>query len=197
MGREINLTTPISTEEVRKLKVGDEVYLSGTMFTARDIGLKKMAAFLRMKKRWPFSLKDSALMYAGPLIVRGEGGFRLIANSPGTSARMPSPAAIIKNSGLRLIIGKGGMAEEAIPAMKAAGCVYLSFPGGCGALTVAQTEAIEAGYWPDLGLPDRVWKMRVRRLGPLLVTIDARGNDHYARVKRQVRRNITALSSKK
>ncbi len=197
MGREINLSTPIAAEEVRKLRIGDEVYLSGTMFTARDIGLKKMAAFLKGKKRWPFSLKDSALMYAGPLIVRDEEGFRLIANSPGTSARMPSPAAIIKNSGIRLIVGKGGMAEEAVPALKSAGCVYLSFPGGCGAMTVAQTEAIEAGYWPDLGLPDRVWKMRVRNLGPLLVTIDARGNDHYAKVKREVRRNITGLGLKR
>lgn len=90
-------------------------------------------------------------------------------------------AEFVKLTGIRALVGKGGVGEKVVDKLARLGCVYLAFPGGAGALAAKSIEKIEGVFWKDLGIPEALWVLKVRDFGPLVVAIDTKGNNLYLR----------------
>lgn len=176
------LRTPFGLSSVLSLKAGDVVYLSGRIFTARDAAYRRMLK----EKNLPFGFKESlVLFHAGPIMGEDEEGHRCVSLGPTTSSRMDEyEPEVIKRFGVRAIIGKGGMDENAVLAMREK-CVYLAFPGGCAAVGASMVRRVLALHWPELGMAEGVWELEVEDFGPLVVAIDARGNSLYGNERKK------------
>ncbi len=173
---ETELTTPISLEDIRDLRTGDIVYLTGVLATGRDDVHRRIA-----REGWesPFDFRDMAIMHAGPIVREGEKN-EMISIGPTTSSRMEAyEREFIEKTGVRLLIGKGGMGERTARACRDFGAVHCVFPGGCAVLSASHVEEIEAVFWRELGMPEAIWVLRVRRFGPLIVSIDTRGDNLF------------------
>jgi fumarate hydratase subunit beta len=175
------LTTPLTEGDVRRLRAGDIVYLSGLIFTARDAAHKKIISILESGGKLPFETRGLAVYHAGPIVRRRDGEWEVVAAGPTTSARMePVEPRFIELTGVRMIIGKGGMGRGTREACQRYGAVYAVFTGGAAVLAAQSVERVEAVYWLDeLGMAEAVWLLRVRDFGPLTVVIDSHGNDLY------------------
>ena len=174
------LTTPVPEEEVRSLKAGDLVYVTGTLVTGRDA---VHARVVREGKTPAVDLSGGALYHAGPIIrTKEDGTYEVVACGPTTSMRMESVEdAFLKTTGVRLLIGKGGMGEATARACATYGAAHLIFPGGCAVLAAECVEEVEGVFWEDLGMAEAAWVLRVKEFGPLLVSIDAEGNNLMTR----------------
>lgn len=190
------LETPISEEEARRLRVGDVVYLSGLVFTARDAAHRKIIELLRSGSGLPFDPRGLAVYHAGPVARRRpDGSWEIVAAGPTTSARMePVEPLFLELTGVRMIIGKGGMGEATRRALQRLGAVYTVFTGGAAVLAAEAVERVEAVYWlEELGMAEAVWLLRVRDFGPLTVVMDSHGGDLYAERLRLVRERAQRL----
>jgi fumarate hydratase subunit beta len=177
------LRTPLNEEEVRRLRVGDIVYVTGTVVTARDAAHKRIIQHLRQEKELPVRLSGLALYHCGPLVRKVDREWKVLAAGPTTSMRMePFEDEVIKNLGVRLVIGKGGMGEKTLKAMKELGAAYGVFTGGAGVLAARRIKRVKHVEWLDLGIPDAVWVFEVDAFGPLIIGIDAHGNSVFDRV---------------
>ncbi|MCK4491331.1 MAG: fumarate hydratase C-terminal domain-containing protein [Candidatus Altiarchaeales archaeon] len=186
----ISLKTPLSESDVAKLKVGDIVYLSGIVVTARD------RAHERALKdgKFPVDIRGGVIFHAGPVVKKEDGRWRIVAIGPTTSSRMnPVEAEFIKKFGVGGIIGKAGMSREVADAMENK-AVYLAMTGGCAAIAANAVKNVIAVYWLDLGIPEAVWVLDVSRLGPLIVGIDSHGSSLYEKVNKKVRENIAGIT---
>ncbi|MGQ1274366.1 L(+)-tartrate dehydratase subunit beta [Acinetobacter baumannii] len=170
------LTTPIKDEDLLDLKVGDVVYLTGRLVTCRDVAHRRL---IEQGQELPVNLEGGAIFHAGPIVrKKGENDFEMVSIGPTTSMRMEKfEREFIKQTGVKLIVGKGGMGPET-----AAGCqeniaVHAIFPGGCAVLAATLVEEIEGAEWQDLGMPETLWINRVREFGPLIISIDTKGNN--------------------
>lgn len=170
------LTTPIKDEDLLDLKVGDVVYLTGHLVTCRDVAHRRL---IEQGRELPVNLEGGAIFHAGPIVrKKGENDFEMVSIGPTTSMRMEKfEREFIKQTGVKLIVGKGGMGPET-----AAGCqeniaVHAIFPGGCAVLAATLVEEIEGAEWQDLGMPETLWINRVREFGPLIISIDTKGNN--------------------
>jgi len=172
------LKTPIRPDDVRQFKVGDIVYISGVIYTARDKAHIKMLS----DPQRPFSLHNACIYHSGPLIVKEGHTYRIIAAGPTTSARMNKQTPVIVERGVTAIIGKGGMSSEVVRSL-AGRCFYLAFPGGCGVLAKERIEEVLDVYYTELGFTEAVWKLQVRDFGPLLVAIDSHGESIYENIQ--------------
>ncbi len=168
---EHRLRTPLSSVEVLFLKAGDIVWLSGTIYTARD---KAHAQLFRWKDLIP--LEGAAIYHCGPLLRGGD----VISAGPTTSGRMARYASQVVDLGVRAIIGKGGLPGAADYLRGRA--VYLAYPGGCGASAAGQLR-LKGSFLPELGMAESIWEMEAEELGPMVVAIDAHGRDLYAEVR--------------
>lgn len=169
------IVTPVSTETVADLKPGDMVYLSGILATGRDDVHRRVA---REGIQCPHDFNGGVIFHAGP-IVNGED--QVVSIGPTSSIRMEEWAAeFIKQTGVKIMIGKGGMGDKTAAACRAYGAIHCIYPGGCAVLGALQVEKIEAVYWRELGMPECIWVMKVREFGPLIVSIDARGTNMFA-----------------
>jgi L(+)-tartrate dehydratase beta subunit len=118
------------------------------------------------------------IFHAGP-IVRGDA--ELVSIGPTSSIRMELWAAdFIAKTGVKIMIGKGGMGSRTAAACREREAIHCVYPGGCAALGAGQVEKIEGVYWKELGMPEALWVMKVREFGPLIVSIDTRGNNMFA-----------------
>jgi len=179
------LETPLSEKDVRSLKLGDTVYLSGSIITGRD---KMHMRAANAEDDASKMIRGSVIFHCGPIITGTEGNWKIIAAGPTTSARMNSTQPeVIRRYGVRAVIGKGGMSSEVCEAMKETGCVYLAATGGA-AVSIAECLDAEGVEWSDLGMAEAMWKLRANRLGPLIVAMDADGNSLYENVGRSLRR---------
>jgi fumarate hydratase class I len=177
-GREIALQAPITEEQVRSLKVGDVVLVSGLMFTGRDA----VHAHL-MKNPPPVDLRGSVLYHCGPVVAREGDGWRVTAAGPTTSIREePYQADIVKRYGVRVVIGKGGMAAKTLAGLKESGAVYLNAIGGAAQFYARCIEAVEGVSLMEFGTPEAMWHLRVRDF-PAIVTMDAHGNSLHKQVE--------------
>lgn len=167
---EHRLRTPLSFRDIETLHVGDEVYLSGTIFTARD----KAHALLRSRGS-PVELRGAALYHCGPLI----GDQKIISAGPTTSGRMDRYTDFILDLGVRAIIGKGGLPSQPFRGR----AVYLAYPGGCGAVAAKQLKIREV-HLKELGMAEALWELEALDLGPMVVAIDSHGGDLYEGVRR-------------
>jgi len=192
---EYHLKTPISEEDVRRLRVGDIVYVSGKIFTARDAAHKKMIEIIKSGGEIPFETKGLLVYHVGPVVRKLDKGWKIIAAGPTTSARMEAlEADFIRIFGVRGIIGKGGMFERTTKACMEFGAFYGAFVGGCAILAANSIEEVEAVYWLDeLGVPEAVWLLRVNKFGPLTVAIDSHGNNLFMDVLSKAESNLRKI----
>jgi L(+)-tartrate dehydratase beta subunit len=169
------LTTPIKSEDIEDLDVGDVVYLDGTLVTCRDVAHRRL---IELGRKLPVDLRGLAIFHAGP-IVRQEGdGWKMVSVGPTTSMRMEKfEKAFIAETGVKLVVGKGGMGPETAEACREYKALHCIFPGGCAVLAATRVERIERVEWEELGMPEALWVCRVRAFGPLIVSIDTRGRN--------------------
>jgi tartrate/fumarate subfamily iron-sulfur-dependent hydro-lyase beta chain len=187
--RVFHLKTPISDEDVERLRVGDIIYVTGIMVTARDEAHKKILETIESGGKLPIDLKGLVLYHCGPVVRKKNGLWEVVAAGPTTSMRMESvEAEFIEKTGVKVVVGKGGMGPKTTEAMKKHKAVYAVFTGGAGALAASKIKRVVDVYWlEELGIPEAVWVFEVEEFGPLVVTIDAHGNNYYEEHMAKVR----------
>ena len=187
------LTTPLKEDEILTLRAGDTVYLTGTLATCRDAGHHRVLSEDVLPEQ--YALKDGAIVHAGPIVKQIEDVYEMVSIGPTTSMRMESAEAdFIEKTGVRLIIGKGGMGEKTADACKSFGAIHCAYPGGCAVAAATQVEEITGVEWLDLGMPEAFWEMRVKEFGPLIVTIDTQGNNLFEQNKQTFRKRLEDIS---
>ncbi|MCD6536349.1 MAG: fumarate hydratase C-terminal domain-containing protein [Thaumarchaeota archaeon] len=185
------LETPVSRDNVRKLRVGDVIYLTGRIVSCRDACHQRLLEYLEAGKPAPIDLTGLAIYHVGPVVRGKDRKWEVISAGPTTSARMEKyEAEVIEKTGAKIIIGKGGMGDKTAEACRKFGAVYAIFPGGAGALAAKFIEEVERVEWLDLGIPEAMWIFRVRNFGPLIVTIDSTGENFYRRKAEEVKSNL-------
>ena len=170
------LTTPIKDEDLEDLRVGDVVYLTGHIVTCRDVAHRRLIEF---KRELPVDLKGGAIFHAGPIVRELEDGrFEMVSIGPTTSMRMEKfEDEFIAQTGVKLIVGKGGMGAETQEGCVENKAVHAIFPGGCAVLAATKVEKIEGAEWKDLGMPETLWINKVKEFGPLIISIDTKGRN--------------------
>lgn len=169
------INTPLTEEKVKELKAGDYVYLSGTIYTARDAAHKRMTEELQMGKSIPFEMKDQIIYYLGPTPNRQ--GQVIGSAGPTTSSRMDKYAPVLLDMGLKGMVGKGKRSELVVDSMKENCAVYFAAVGGAGALLSKCIKKSEVIAYDDLGT-EAIRKLEVENL-PVITVIDCYGNDLY------------------
>jgi len=177
--RKYFLQTPLKDSDVRKLVVGDVVYVSGIIYTLRDRGASKVLETIKKGEILPVDLEGSVIYHAGPLVRRCGVGWEVISAGPTTSTRMESYDPELIALGVRAIVGKGRLLEGTREACRKYGAVYMLYPGGCGALAAKSIKKVLAVYWLELGMPEALWVLEVEDFGPLYVVMDSRGRDFF------------------
>ncbi len=182
MGKEATkLRLPASEDALRALRIGDEVLISGTVVTARDMAHKYMV------EQRPESLRDileGALIYhCGPIMVRDGEGWRIVSAGPTTSSREePYQADVLENYRLGGVIGKGGMGEKTSAALKKCGAVYFHAVGGAGTLLAKRVKKVrEVRMLEEFGVPEAFWVLEVEDF-PVVVTMDSMGGSLHREV---------------
>ncbi|MDL2293682.1 L(+)-tartrate dehydratase subunit beta [Ruminococcaceae bacterium OttesenSCG-928-D13] len=174
------LTTPISSEDLAGIKVGDIIYLNGHLVTCRDVAHRRL---IEAGRELPVDVRGGAIFHAGPIVrpVEGqEGKFEMVSIGPTTSMRMEKfEKEFVEQTGVKLIIGKGGMGPNTEAACKEQKALHVVFPAGCAVLAATEVEEIEDHQWDDLGMPETLWVCRVKEFGPLIVSIDTEGNNLF------------------
>lgn len=174
-----DLTTPLTEAQARALRVNDTVTLQGTLFGIRDATHIHM--FDRGRKT-RFDLRGHAVIHTAPNVRKTPTGYEPICVGTTTSDRMERfTAPLMREYGVRLVIGKGGLREGSLQAFKEFGGAYLAIIGGTAALETTWIEAIEDVDLDDLH-PESLWKFRVNGFGPLLVAMDSDGSSLYTQV---------------
>lgn len=177
-GREISLRAPLSESDVRALKVGDVVLVSGRMFTGRDAVHSHL-----MKHEPPVDLRGSVLYHCGPVVVKEGETWRVTAAGPTTSIREePYQGEIIKRYGVRAVIGKGGMGAKTLAALGEHGAVYLNAIGGAAQFYARSIKSVDGVSLLEFGTPEAMWHLTVEDF-PAIVTMDAHGNSLHKDVE--------------
>jgi len=192
------LTTPINETDARSLHVGDTIYVSGLMFTARDDAHHVLLDAAAKQEALPVDPGQMALFHCGPVVEQKNGEWRVVSAGPTTSARMEMfEADFLDRFNTRLIIGKGGMGRRTLEALQRVGAVYTHFTGGAGALAARAVRWVPSVHWlEELGIPEAVWVLEVERFGPLTVTMDAHGQSVYDVLARTVEENMEAVHAR-
>jgi fumarate hydratase subunit beta len=178
------LKPSLSERDVKKLRTGDFVNLTGKIITARDKAYARMLKLLRERKRLPIDLRGGVVYHCGPLVKQTPKGWKVVSAGPTTSARLDEvQAEFVRRTGVRALVGKGGISKKVAKEISGSGCVYLAFPGGAGALAARAIKSVERVLWRDLGPAEALWTLQVRDFGPLTVAVDTRGRSLYHRVK--------------
>jgi len=172
----IKLTTPISDEDVRKLRIGQKVLLNGVIYTGRDAAHKKLVELLNNGQELPLDLHGQIIYYVGPSPAKPE---QVIGSAgPTTSGRMDLYAPRLIALGLKGMVGKGKRSPEVIKAMKQHKAVYFAAVGGAAALISKCIKQCEVVAYPELG-PEAIHRLEVENM-PVIVVNDTLGGDLYA-----------------
>ncbi|HEX8948714.1 MAG TPA: FumA C-terminus/TtdB family hydratase beta subunit [Dissulfurispiraceae bacterium] len=189
------LRSPLSEKDVADLKVGDMVLLSGRVFTGRDRVHKFLVNERPDKKEIPFELEGGVIYHCGPIIKNSDQSSpQIIAAGPTTSIRMDMyEAEVIRAFGIRGIIGKGGMGQKTLDAMREYGCVYLHAMSGAAAYLADRIKRV-AGGWKveEFGAPEAMWLLEVEEF-PAIVTMDAHGNSLHREIEKASLEKLKAL----
>jgi fumarate hydratase class I len=187
-GREVALQAPLTEEQVRSLKVGDVVLVSGRVFTGRD-----QVHHHLMKHEPPVDMRGSVLYHCGPVVVKEGGGWKVTAAGPTTSIREePYQADVIKRYGVRAVIGKGGMGAKTLAALKEAGAVYLNGIGGAAQFYARTIKSVDGVSLTEFGTPEAMWHLTVKDF-PAIVTMDSHGNSLHKDVEQESAKELAAL----
>lgn len=175
MNKKITVKAPFTQETIDRLKAGDYIYISGTIYTARDAAHQRMYEAMIQGEELPINLKDNIIYYLGPSPARP--GNVIGSAGPTTSSRMDKYTPTMLQAGLKGMIGKGKRSQEVIDSMKENGAVYLAAIGGAGALLSKCIREAEVVAYEDLGT-EAIRKLYVEEL-PVVVVIDKEGNNLY------------------
>ncbi len=198
------LTVPIGEEQVRRLKVGDQVLLNGIIYTGRDAAHKYMVeSFIRgqcpaseqkLHRELQAGLAGGVIYHCGPVVIkRDNGSYQFVAAGPTTSIREePYEADVIAHFGLRAVIGKGGMSEKTLAACKQHGAVYLHAIGGAATLIAESCIEVLGVFKLEFGVPEAFWKIRVRDF-PCVVTMDTHGQSLHDAVLADSQERLRSL----
>ena len=203
-----NLTIPIPDEEIRQLKVGDPVSLSGTMITGRDAVHKWMIDTFIRKTRQPEGddlevydaikpiLEGGAIYHCGPVVAGLDTkDYRFVAAGPTTSIREePYQGEVMQHFNLKGVIGKGGMGTQTLAACRDVPGVYLHAIGGAASLIAQSVQRVVAVHKLDFGVPEAMWVIEVQEF-PVVVTMDSHGDSLHEVVEAQSRQELERLLS--
>lgn len=172
------LTTPIKDSDLENIHAGDIIYLNGYLVTCRDVAHRRLIEGCR---ELPVDLKGLAIFHAGPIVrPLGDDKFEMVSIGPTTSMRMEKfEKEFVEQTGVKLIVGKGGMGANTVEACQKYKALHVVFPAGCGVLAATEVEEIERAEWRDLGMPETLWVCRVKEFGPLIVSIDTYGRNLF------------------
>jgi len=184
MNEPIRLKTPLSDEDVERLKIGDRVLINGTIYTGRDAAHKRLSDLLKEGKDLPFDIKGQIIYYVGPAPAKP--GQALGSAGPTTSYRMDTYSPSLIKRGLKGMIGKGMRSEAVKEAMKKYKAVYFAATGGAGALLAKRVKKAVLVAYEDLG-PEAIRRLEVEDL-PVIVVNDVHGNDLYIEGIRKYRK---------
>lgn len=185
-----NLTTPLSEEAVRQLKVRDTVTVNGHIFGIRDATQIRM---FDQEQVPPLDLTGAICLHTAPSLKKVGEKWEKICVGTTTSIRMERfTPPLIEKYGVRAIVGKAGLLEGSLEAMGKFGACYLAIVGGAAALETKQIEEVEEVYWEDLH-PEAIYKFRVKDFGPLIVAMDSHGNHLYFDVHAQAMKKLPEI----
>lgn len=172
------LTTPIKDSDLENIHAGDIIYLNGYLVTCRDVAHRRL---IEGGRELPVDLKGLAIFHAGPIVrPLGDDKFEMVSIGPTTSMRMEKfEKEFVEQTGVKLIVGKGGMGANTVEACQKYKALHVVFPAGCGVLAATEVEEIERAEWRDLGMPETLWVCRVKEFGPLIVSIDTYGRNLF------------------
>lgn len=181
------LTTPIKDEDLADIHVGDVIYLTGYLVTCRDVAHRRL---IEEKRELPINIDGGAILHAGPIIRvlgqddNGEDKYEVVSVGPTTSMRMEKfEKEFIKQTNVKLIVGKGGMGEGTQQGCAEHKALHVVYPAGCAVQAATQVEEIVDAQWKDLGMPETLWKFKVKEFGPLIVSIDTHGRNIFEEMK--------------
>ena len=177
------INVPLKDEDIKQLKAGDYVYISGTIYTARDAAHKRMYEAMMENKEIPMDLQNNVIYYMGPSPARE--GHAIGSAGPTTSSRMDKYAPLLMDHGLKGMIGKGKRSKEVIDAIIKNNAVYFAAVGGAGAILSKTIKKAEVIAYDDLGT-EAIRKLEVENL-PAIVVIDSEGNNLYETVVQKYR----------
>ncbi len=188
------LAYPFTEEDVRSLKAGDEVAVSGLVYTGRD----RLHKYLAEGNPLPVDLHCGAVFHCGPVMVRDvscKSGWRVVAAGPTTSMREePYMSEVIKSHGVRVVIGKGGLGKRTLDACGEFGCVYLQAVGGAAALIAKCIRSVEGCHFlEEFGATEAMWSLVVDGL-PAVVSMDTHGVSVYEDVRRLSESRLRVLA---
>jgi fumarate hydratase subunit beta len=191
------LKTPISEEQIRKLKVNDVLYVTGTVVTARDQAHRRALEYFKEGKSLPLNLYGLVVFHCGPVVAKQGDKWIAVAAGPTTSTRMDLfEDEFIKDFKVRVVIGKGGMGKRTTDAMQKYGAIYGAFTGGAAVLAAKAIKNVRGVEWFDLGVPEAMWIFEVEEFGPLTVAIDSHGNNLFTDIQKSVEENKQKIYQK-
>lgn len=187
----VQIETPVSEAIVRDLNVGDTVEITGRIYTGRDAVHHR----LHQGQQPPVDLAGQIIYHCGPVMVQDGDQWVCKAAGPTTSAREePYQWEVMRDHGIRGVIGKGGMGPKTLAGCKEYGCVYLHAIGGAAQVCAERIVAVDGVDWMDLGSPEAIWHLRVERF-PVIVTMDSKGKSLHADVLAQSAEKLAALKA--
>ncbi|WP_125565212.1 L(+)-tartrate dehydratase subunit beta [Companilactobacillus insicii] len=180
--REFHLKTPIKDEDLADIRIGDIVYLDGIIVTCRDVAHRRV---VEEKRKLPVNVKGKAILHAGPIVrQKDDGSYEMVAVGPTTSSRMEKfEEQFVKETGVKLIVGKGGMGPGTERACKNYKALHLVYPAGNAVYAATKVQRIIDAQWKDLGMPETLWVNQVKDFGPLIVSIDTNGDNLFEKNK--------------
>lgn len=185
MANKVVLHTPIKSEDIENLKIGDIVYLTGKITTCRDVAHRRL---IEEGRKLPVDLEWGAIFHAGPIVrpIEGkENAYEMVSIGPTTSMRMEKfEKDFIPQTGVKLIVGKGGMGQDTMDACQKYKTIFCVFPAGCAVVSAVHFKKIIDAQWKDLGMPETLWTSEVEELGPLIVAVDTKGGNLFEENKK-------------
>ena len=181
------IKTPVSDDLIKEIEIGDFITISGEIIIARDEAHKRALEYVKNNKELPFKFDNAILYHAGPIAKKENENWKIIAVGPTTSTRMEMfEPEFIRNFNIKIILGKGGMTGQTITAFKKYNVLYGAITGGTSLIWANKITKVEAVEWIDLGIPEALWKIKVKEFGPILVAIDSNGNSIFDKVREKV-----------
>ena len=176
------LVTPLTKADLADIQAGDIVYLDRDLMTCRDVAHRRVIEYGR---ELPYDIRGKAILHAGPIVrPTSDGGYEMVSVGPTTSMRMEKfEYDFTQRTGVRVIVGKGGMGPNTERACKEFGAIHCVFPAGCAVVAATEVLEIQEHHWDELGMPETLWLCKVREFGPLIVSIDANGRNLFEEQK--------------
>lgn len=182
-GRKV-IITPVSEKDILSLRAGDVIWIDGTVLTGRDSVHQRVVKENNMP---PCSFTEMVLYHAGPIVKKEGEEYHVVASGPTTSMRMEAlEYSFIEKTGVRIIIGKGGMGENTEKACKEFGAIHCVFPAGCAVMAAGEIVSISGHWWDELSMAEMIWKLDVKEFGPLVVSIDTLGGNLFRENREKV-----------